>query len=107
MEFPALDITGQAGSPREVDEVAPEVAALVLDADPADVGVDVEVELPTVLEAAWPGLARTRRRLARPRRTPPVFLAPALARRTGLTVAGLAARRCRPSPAPSDHTRPR
>ncbi|MDR0627436.1 MAG: hypothetical protein LBG11_09325 [Bifidobacteriaceae bacterium] len=55
MEFPALDITGQAGSPWEVDEVAREVAALVLDADPADVGVDVEVELPTGLEAAWAG----------------------------------------------------
>jgi DNA-directed RNA polymerase specialized sigma24 family protein len=53
VEIPALDITGQARSLGEVDEVAREVAALVLDVDPDGIGVDVEVELPENLKAAW------------------------------------------------------
>ncbi|MDR0594212.1 MAG: hypothetical protein LBG60_13370 [Bifidobacteriaceae bacterium] len=61
VEISALDITGQARSLREVEEVAREVAALVLDTDPAAIGVDVEIELPTDLAAAW---ARTRSEMA-------------------------------------------
>ncbi|MDR2348737.1 MAG: hypothetical protein LBD90_09050 [Bifidobacteriaceae bacterium] len=53
VEIPALAITGQARSLREVDEVAREVAGLALDADPDTVRVEVDFELPGDLAAAW------------------------------------------------------
>ncbi|MDR0627440.1 MAG: hypothetical protein LBG11_09345 [Bifidobacteriaceae bacterium] len=64
VEIPELDITGQARWLREVEEVAREVAALVLDVDLGEVGVDVEVELPADLEAAW-AVARSKMAAAR------------------------------------------
>ncbi|NII41474.1 DNA-directed RNA polymerase specialized sigma24 family protein [Curtobacterium flaccumfaciens] len=53
VEVPALDVTGQARSLSEVQDVAQEIAGLVLDVDPTEVRVEINVGLPEELEAKW------------------------------------------------------
>ncbi len=53
VEVPELDVTGQARNLAEVDDVAREIVALVLDVDPGDVCVRTTVGLPGDLQERW------------------------------------------------------